>query len=70
MGTKDTRSERGTASIWYDETAFEKERKRSCLSDSGSRGTAGKVGQGEGEEEEGGLKPPEPITRIVLHSYY
>jgi hypothetical protein len=31
-------------------------------------GTAGEVGEGEGEEESG-LEQPEPITRIVLHSY-
>jgi hypothetical protein len=31
-----------------------------------SEGTLGEV---HGGEEDGGLEPPEPITRIVLHSY-
>lgn len=32
-------------------------------------GAAGAAGKSKGCEEEGGLEPPEPITRIVLHSY-
>ena len=32
-------------------------------------GTAEEVGEGQGWEEEGGLEPAEPITRIVLDSY-
>ena len=33
------------------------------------RRSKGTLGKGEGSEEEGGLEPAEPITRIVLHSY-